>query len=53
MSPFVDTRPLVYTPEELAEQQAKRRAVVLSLFCVLISVMLSVGVIATLFMALR
>ncbi len=49
---FVETHPRVYTPEDLDEQEAKRRAVVYGLVCALISVMLTIGVIASLVMAL-
>jgi len=49
--PFGDTHPLVYTPEDLAEREAKRRAVVFGLLFALISVMLSIGAIASLIVA--
>ena len=53
MSPFAETRPHFYTPESPAEQEsAKRRAVVFGLVLALTSVLLSVGAIATAFMAL-
>ena len=49
---FVETHPRVYTREDMDEQEAKRRAVVYGLVCALISVMLTIGVIASLVMAL-
>jgi hypothetical protein len=52
MSRFAETHPQVYTREDLAEQEAKRRAVVFGLMGALISVMLTIGAIASLFMVL-
>lgn len=49
---FVETHPLVYTRDDLDEQEAKRRAVVYGLLCALISVMLTIGAIASLVMVL-
>ncbi len=51
LSRFVETHPQIYTREDLDEQDAKRRAVVFGLFCALISVMLTIGAIASLVMA--
>ncbi len=51
MSRFPETNPQVYTREDLAEQEAKRRAIVFGLLCALISAMLTVGAIASLVMA--
>jgi predicted tellurium resistance membrane protein TerC len=51
MSRFVETHPQVYTREDLAEQEAKRRAIVFGLLGALISAMLTVGAIASLVMA--
>lgn len=51
MSLFPETHPQVYTREDLAEQEAKRRAIVFGLLCALISAMLTVGAIASLVMA--
>ncbi len=50
LSPFAETRPLVYTREELDEREATQRAVVLGLLCALISALLSIGAIASLMM---
>jgi hypothetical protein len=52
LSPFAETRPHFYTPEDPAEQEAKRRAVVFGLVLGLTSAMLSIGAIATLVIAL-
>lgn len=52
LSRFAETHPQVYTREDLDEQQAKRRAVVFGLLCALISVMLTIGAIASLVIAL-
>jgi hypothetical protein len=49
---FVETHPQVYTRDDLDEQEAKRRAIVYGLLCALISVMLTIGAIASLVMAL-
>jgi hypothetical protein len=49
---FLETHPHVYSREDLAEQEAKRRAVVYGLLCALISAMLTIGAIASLVMAL-
>jgi hypothetical protein len=49
---FVETHPQVYTRDDLDEQEAKRRAVVYGLLCALISVMLTIGAIASLVMVL-
>ena len=49
---FVETHPQVYTRDDLAEQEAKRRAIVYGLLCALISIMLTIGAIASLVMAL-
>jgi hypothetical protein len=49
---FVDTHPQVYSRDDLDEQEAKRRAVVYGLLCALISVMLTIGAIASLVMIL-
>ena len=49
---FVDTHPQVYTRDDLDEQEARRRAVVYGLLCALISVMLTIGAIASLVMIL-
>ncbi len=51
MSRFPETHPQVYTREDLAEHEAKRRAIVFGLLCALISAMLTVGAIASLVMA--
>jgi predicted tellurium resistance membrane protein TerC len=51
MSRFVETHPQVYTRDDLAEQEAKRRAIVFGLLGALISAMLTVGAIASLVMA--
>jgi len=48
VSRFAETRPHVYTGEDLDEQAARHRAIVLGLVCALISVLLSVGAIASL-----
>ena len=48
MSSFGDTHPHVHTTEDVAEQEARRRAVVFGLLLALISAMLSVGAIASL-----
>ena len=53
MSRFAETHPDVYCREDLDEQEAKRRAVVYGLLCALISVMLTIGAIASLIVALR
>ena len=50
MSRFAETRPHVYTREEVDEQAARHRAVVLGLVSALISVLLSIGAIASLLM---
>ncbi len=52
VSRFAETHPQVYTREDRAEQEAKRRAVVYGLLCALISAMLTIGAIASLIMAL-
>ena len=52
MSRFAETHPHVYTREDLAEQEAKRRAIVYGLLGALISAMLTIGAIASLVMAL-
>jgi hypothetical protein len=52
MSRFAETLPHVYSREEMDEQEAKRRAVVYGLVCALISVLLTIGAIASLVMAL-
>jgi predicted tellurium resistance membrane protein TerC len=52
MSRFAETHPQVYSREDLAEQEAKRRAIVYGLLCALISAMLTIGAIASLVMAL-
>ena len=52
MSRFAETHPLVYTREDLDEQEAKRRAIVYGLLGALISTMLTIGAIASLIMAL-
>ncbi len=52
MSRFAETHPQVYSREDLAEQEARRRAVVFGLLSALISAMLTVGAIASLVMAL-
>jgi len=52
MSRFAETHPLVYTREDLDEQEAKRRAIVYGLLGALISAMLTIGAIASLVMAL-
>ena len=52
LSPFAETRPQFYTPEDATEPEAQRRAVVYGLVFALISAMLSIGAIATLFMSL-
>ncbi|HEV7578178.1 MAG TPA: hypothetical protein VGO85_19270 [Caldimonas sp.] len=44
----METHPEVYSRDDLAEQEAKRRAVVFGLLCALISIMLSIGTIASL-----
>jgi hypothetical protein len=49
---FVDTHPQVYTRDDIDEQEARRRAVVYGLLCALISVMLTIGAIASLVMIL-
>jgi hypothetical protein len=49
---FVNTHPQVYTRDDLDEQEARRRAVVYGLLCALISVMLTIGAIASLVMIL-
>ncbi|MDQ6639754.1 MAG: hypothetical protein M3Z15_08850 [Pseudomonadota bacterium] len=51
MSPFAETRPHVYTTEDLAEREARRRAVVFGLLFALISTLLSIGAIASLIVA--
>ena len=51
MSRFADTHPQVYTREDADEQDARQRAIVLGLVCALISVLLSIGAIASLLMA--
>ncbi len=51
MSRFVDTHPPVYAREDLDEQAARQRALVLGLVCALISAFLSIGAIASLLMA--
>jgi hypothetical protein len=51
MSRFAETRPHVYAREDLEERAAHDRAVVLGLVCALISVLLSVGAIASLMLA--
>jgi hypothetical protein len=48
LSRFAETDPQVYSREDLAEQEARHRAIVLGLVCALISVMLSIGAIASL-----
>jgi hypothetical protein len=45
---FAETLPQVYTADDLAERAAKRRAVVVGLLSVLISVALSIGAIVSL-----
>ena len=45
---FAETRPHVYTSDDLAERRAKRRAVVVALLSILISVTLSIGAIVSL-----
>ena len=52
VSRFAETRPHVYTREEIDEQEAKRRAVVYGLLGALISAMLTIGAIASLVVAL-
>jgi hypothetical protein len=49
---FIETHPQVYTRDHLDEVEAKRRAIVYGLLCALISVMLTIGAIASLVMAL-
>jgi hypothetical protein len=49
---FVDTHPQVYTRDDLDEQEAKRRAVVYGLLGALISVLLTIGAIASMVMVL-
>jgi hypothetical protein len=49
---FVETHPQVYTRDDLDEQEARRRAIVYGLLCALISVMLTIGAIASLVMIL-
>ena len=49
---FVETHPQVYTRDDLDEQEARRRAVVFGLLGALISVLLTIGAIASLVMAL-
>ncbi len=50
MTGFVDTHPHVYSRDDLAEQEARRRAIVFGLLGALISALLSVGAIASLVM---
>ena len=52
VSRFAETHPQVYTREDRAEQEAKRRAVVYGLLGALISALLTIGAIASLVMAL-
>ncbi len=52
MTRFAETRPHVYSREDMAERDATRRAVVFGLLCALISAMLAVGAIASLILAL-
>jgi len=52
VSRFAETRPHVYSREDLDEQEAKRRAIVYGLLGALISAMLTIGAIASLIMAL-
>ena len=49
---FAETHPQVYTREDLAEQEARRRAVVYGLLGALISAMLTIGAIASLVIVL-
>ena len=51
VSPFVETDPQVYRRDEFAELEARRRALVFGFVCALISVMLSIGAIASLVLA--
>ncbi len=51
MSRFAETHPEIYTREDFAEHEAKRRAIVFGLLGALISAMLTVGAIASLVMA--
>ena len=48
---FADTLPEVYTSADLAEQSAKRRAVVYALLSIVISALLTIGAIASLILA--
>ena len=50
MSRFAETRPYVYTGEDLDEEEARQRAIVVGLVWALISVLLSIGAIASLLM---
>lgn len=52
LSRFAETHPQVYTREDLDEQEAKRRAMVFGLVFALISVMLTIGAIASVVIAL-
>ena len=52
MSRFAETHPLVYTRDDLDEQEAKRRAIVYGLLGAVLSAMLTIGAIASLIMTL-